>query len=637
MAILYRPLDQNRQQIRLLRQSPASIRSEPLGYELIHYNFDQEHPYLALSYVWGQQKLQKTISVDGKTVPVSTNLWAALRSLRDAFRAAMDEEESSSDRWRRLGPEDYIAKLMQMILRDELVLEIWVDALCINQSDRGERSHQVKLMPQIYTNAFLITMWLGEEEENTRSAFDLIRDAPHDHLVELVRDGNENSEQWEALGSLLARPYWSRVWILQEVLLSRERAMMCCGSFRVPWIRVALFLEKMHTGLLSVTKGTAQNATKGAARNVIWRGSKTPSSLAVMHLQRQRGRKFSFLDYLVLAQSRNCSNAEDKVFGILGVCDSESIEGIEVNYSKPVKDIYRDTARYLIQKDQNLDILSACKHFNSTGFIAFHIQEGFEWLRDGSALGQDKFDQARAIFSRNEEAILAIKTQMNPHGYIPSWVPDWSKPVLEHIQLLLKNRERCHFQASGDTKVRLHAAGNEDWLILDGFRVGRVETIHTWVAGPDHSLDQFWRVWSREAEHGNPYGNEEAQKMAYKVTLMSGRGPLGHKDDITPSRPSVDTLLGFRDADPDTTNPDQLRASLDGLPQFKAAHLDNFLGGRYFITGEKHMGRGLPAMEKGDYICIFFGGKVPYILRKSHTKWFLIGECCKYAFSSMRT
>lgn len=167
------------------------------------------------------------------------------------------------------------------------------------------QSHQIKLMPQLYINAFLIMMWLGEEEENTRLAFDLIRDAPHDHLVELVRDDNGNSEQWEALRSLLARPYRSRVWILQEVLLSSERAIMCCGSFRIPWIRVALFLEKMHIGLLSVTKETAGNVTEGAARNVIWRGSKTPSSLAVMHLQRQRGRKFSFLDYLALAQSRD--------------------------------------------------------------------------------------------------------------------------------------------------------------------------------------------------------------------------------------------------------------------------------------------------------------------------------------------
>jgi len=45
------------------------------------------------------------------------------------------------------------------------------------------------------------------------------------------------------------------------------------------------------------------------------------------------------------------------------------------------------------------------------------------------------------------------------------------------------------------------------------------------------------------------------------------------------------------------------------------------------------MGRGLPAMEKGDYIYIFFGRKVLYILRKSYIRWFLIKECCKYAVS----
>jgi hypothetical protein len=95
----------------------------------------------------------------------------------------------------------------------------------------------------------------------------------------------------------------------------------------------------------------------------------------------------------------------------------------------------------------------------------------------------------------------------------------------------------------------------------------------------------------------------------------------------------VDTLLGFRDADSDTTNPDQAKTVLDGLVRFRRAYLDNFGAGRYFITEEKHMGRGLPDMEKGDYICIFFGGKVPYILRKLHTRWFLIGECCKCAVS----
>jgi Heterokaryon incompatibility protein (HET) len=111
MAILYRPLDQDRQEIRLLKQS-SSIRSETLEYELIHHTFDQEHPYIALSYAWGQQELRKTIIVDKKTVPVSPNLWAALRSLCDASCAAADEEESSSDRLRRLGSGYYAPNVM---------------------------------------------------------------------------------------------------------------------------------------------------------------------------------------------------------------------------------------------------------------------------------------------------------------------------------------------------------------------------------------------------------------------------------------------------------------------------------------------------------------------------------------------
>ena len=631
MNIPYRPLDQNRQEIRLLKQSSDSIRGGTLDYELIHYTFDEKYPYFALSYTWGQQELGKTITVDGKIVPVSQNLFAALNSLCDTSRATTGEEELSFNGWRRVGSEDHIAKFIENILQDELFFEIWVDALCINQLDDVEKSHQIKFMPSIYTNAYSVMMWLGEEEGNTKLAFKMIRDHPPDTLAELVSNGDKNSDQWKAFQRLLARPYWSRVWILQEVLLSGDRGIMCCGIFRIPWGMFALFLERCSSGLLTIATGIS--------RSVIWnpRDSKSPFSLAAMYLQRRNpGSEFSLLDYLVLAQFRNCWNARDKVFGILGVCNSASMEEFKIDYSKSVKDIFRDTTLYLIQKDQNLDVLSACKHFNKTEFVALHFREEFEWLRDGSALGQDTFNQIRALFSRRQEEILATENQVYTHGYIPSWIPGWSKPVSKHLHLLLKNRERCHFQAAGDTKVRLHEGDNKNWLILEGFIIGRVETICLWATDPGHSLGQFWPVWTREAEHGNPYGNEEAQKLAYKVTLMSGRGPLGYKDDVTPSRSSVDALLGFRNLDP-TTDIKQAIAVVDGIPQFEQAHIDNFLGGPYFITGEKYMGRGLPEMEKGDYICIFFGGKVPYILRKFHTKWLLLGECCKYAVSLMRT
>jgi len=394
-----------------------------------------------------------------------------------------------------------------------------VDALCINQSDHLEKSQQIGLMSQTYTNAFFVMMWLGEEEENTRLAFDLIRDAPNTYPVELVRKIDKKSEHWEALGSLFARPCWSCVWILQEVLLFKEGAITCCGSFRMSWIRAATVFKKNTTALLSISIEIT--------RKVILMTSKMPVSLAIRHLEHRRGRKFSFLDYLVLAQSRNCLDARDKVFAMLGICDSESIEA---DYSKPVEDIYKETARYLIQKDQNLDVLSACKHFNSSEFVAYQIQKGFEWLKDGSAFGQYQFDRVNALFSRNADEVLAMKHQIIRHGYIPSWVPDWSRPVHENIHLLLRSREQCHFRASGDTKVMLYATDNEDFLILGGFRVGRIKTSIKWDKAP---LNQFWPVWIREAGHSNPYGDEEAQKLAYKVTLMSGRGPLQGKDPLS--------------------------------------------------------------------------------------------------------
>lgn len=108
--------------------------------------------------------------------------------------------------------------------------------------------------------------------------------------------------------------------------------------------------------------------------------SKRPVSLAVRHLQCRRGTKFSFLDYLVLTQLRNCSDARDKVFSIFGVSNTEDIKA---DYSKSVKDIFRDTARYLIQKDQ---ISMFCQHANTSTAQSFEPSK-FKKGLNGSEMG----------------------------------------------------------------------------------------------------------------------------------------------------------------------------------------------------------------------------------------------------------
>jgi hypothetical protein len=47
---------------------------------------------------------------------------------------------------------------------------LWVDALCINQADHGERAQQVAMMAQIYSRAARTLVWLGEDTEEVDGA-----------------------------------------------------------------------------------------------------------------------------------------------------------------------------------------------------------------------------------------------------------------------------------------------------------------------------------------------------------------------------------------------------------------------------------------------------------------------------------
>ncbi|KAK2061504.1 HET-domain-containing protein, partial [Colletotrichum caudatum] len=41
--------------------------------------------------------------------------------------------------------------------------DVWVDAICINQEDSNERSHQVGIMQYIYATAIRVVVYLGED------------------------------------------------------------------------------------------------------------------------------------------------------------------------------------------------------------------------------------------------------------------------------------------------------------------------------------------------------------------------------------------------------------------------------------------------------------------------------------------
>ncbi|KAM0279964.1 hypothetical protein ACHAQH_004293 [Verticillium albo-atrum] len=171
--------------------------------------------YEALSYTWGDASDRVRIYVnDDKTLHVTRNLYLALEHLR------CDTE----DRF------------------------LWVDAVCIDQGHHKERNHQVGQMKLIYENADKVVIWLGVGNHETDTLFDMVQqldkrnsrssqrasvEAWRMHWAALVEGGGGTQTRpygvmRDALQGILARPWFERIWVIQEAYSAR-RATVVCG------------------------------------------------------------------------------------------------------------------------------------------------------------------------------------------------------------------------------------------------------------------------------------------------------------------------------------------------------------------------------------------------------------------------
>ena len=170
--------------IRLLRLLPNEDEATPLHCELCNYSLrrlsPRTHLYEALSYVWGDPDKTLPIFVDKNRFQVTINLHAALSRLRDHS-------------FERI---------------------IWVDAICIDQSNKEERKQQVQLMAKIYSNAHRVIVWFGEQTVEIQGALEVMQLAANEELTE--RSKKEIKQQ--AMLNLLQNPWFQRIWVRKKFL-----------------------------------------------------------------------------------------------------------------------------------------------------------------------------------------------------------------------------------------------------------------------------------------------------------------------------------------------------------------------------------------------------------------------------------
>jgi len=184
----YQPLGHSARQIRLIRFSCKSFSAaSKIECDVRHVTLTPKHDrlwhYSTLSYTWESHEPKHDIYVTNRRICIGPNLHRFCQQ----FRSAQTFEDSEWTGW------------------------VWIDQICIDQSDILERNHQVELMADIYGMADHTIVWLQHDEA---------RYGAQASLAVAIENVAKNSWDPQSLRSIMQHPYFSRFWIVQEVILT---------------------------------------------------------------------------------------------------------------------------------------------------------------------------------------------------------------------------------------------------------------------------------------------------------------------------------------------------------------------------------------------------------------------------------
>lgn len=339
-------LNSKKREIRLLCLEPAAHINTTIRASLCVSSLLKEPKYEALSYTWGTAQPEEKIELNGEPFPVRENLFAALRRLRDIQNPRI----------------------------------LWVDAICINQDSLSERRNQVLLMGHIYRQADGVVIWLGEMTVDLIVGTSLLRsfvsNTWHHTRSELAKrhysmnyfkkyfigpiamEERMEYSQEHAHGEireLLDRPWWRRVWIIQEAVLARQ-VKLICGTETIEWDD----LDKIpQGGTLSKNKITAFGYRIDPLFS--WPDASYQAISRLRSTKLSQGNRASIYDLLYDFRSSECTDPRDRIYAFLGLAGDIDGADLVPNYAQSVSEVYINTARALISHHKHLRVLSCTR------------------------------------------------------------------------------------------------------------------------------------------------------------------------------------------------------------------------------------------------------------------------------------
>ncbi|ETS79557.1 hypothetical protein PFICI_09410 [Pestalotiopsis fici W106-1] len=577
---------------RLLELQPGS-GNEPIVCTLgiMELGHSDGKPYEALSYVWGTSPWTSRVQVNGKNFVISITLHRLLLHLR----------------------------------RESTPRALWIDALCINQSDLAERSSQVLLMPIIYSNATQAIVWLGHHEplglEKTFQYMNLPSQngAKNDRVNNRIHYGSSR-----VAAQLLRNDYWTRTWVIQEVVLAKS-AVVQCGNSALAWDRFCRLAHASTQHSFFPVKSTHFDKFEDlndirTSRLSLQNDSNTAPRKSRC-LRATMTRPENSMDLLSLCyrfRFRKSTDPRDKVFAFLGLSDV-SKRLLNVDYC-------RRQSFLCIE----LSMRHMC-HSRSLSVVALAESMRAESKLDNPAVGKPDYiptwcpsffrsdgwfdDNLRLLWTGlpSDETSFSA-TGCTPTSIAPEYESSQEETADNHSSFhLLKVHVLPEFSAKITHDGRFDDPNDE--ALSKTFRID--ETLHATLRSISGQILPAERTLSKEAVRLRK--STDAHRTSHHPAALLDQDMSA--DELLHLTLTAGKFSKFPTA---VANPSR--------GQYHQARRHVYSGRRLFVTGNGHLGLGPEGLRNGGELHLVLGMDVPVILRPALSEWEHLGTPYKSAW-----
>jgi hypothetical protein len=556
--------------------------------------------FQALSYTWGPGARTHSVWLPETELRITHSLDEAIRHLR----------------------------------RKDEAVTLWIDQICINQDDDKEKSLQVRLMNQIYAKAEKVLVWLGPAENGSDTVMDIwskigqnardiglesfyteerlpqlqpiiINADPADPLTIEFQTLFEKSrcmykDCLDAIVAWFQRPWFKRVWVVQEFCLCADTIYVCGDKFVTAEL-VMFAVQIVHFSCGKLLEDAVKGEEYAELRAKVLLVLNEPISALSSARQRRRGNDakwtgkstgdslFALMQKLYVQREMHATDPRDRIYAVLGLATD------------------------------GLDIVPDYSDYDYAGLLC---------------------RAARAMIEKQGLEVLSYSQFPKNYIPLPSWVPDWRSNL---AQSYYKHSfiDPPFFQACGTTELSIMPSPSMSVLVLEGVTVDVVEEVGgPWQRSRQWAHEEYLNFFAQirvmcqlsALKNQNIYLSQSRREEAvWRVPI----GDLYTWQGRT-ARPTTDlgriyqsclAELELFEQSKLVGSAGELQRQTDAIHDPDVSHYrsstEKMSGKRPFLTKKGYVGMGPPVMMLGDQVVVFMGSRIPSVLRPGDNGTFL--------------